>query len=397
MKNMQKVFFSIPEIISAVGAGSDFLQNILSGKSGISLSDNFIENMVVPVGMVKDIHVTVKDLPVRLQLEEFNTRAVFMLLPLLIKMQDKVEKLKKKYGSHRIGISLGTTNPGMEENLEAMRYYLQTGDFSKYSVHRNSLYNPARFCSLFYDIHGPAFTVSTACTSGIKAIIQGYRLISSGLCDAVICGGSDSLNSLTVHGFNNLQILSGTYSNPFSRNRDGVNLGEASLLFLLTKDPEYSSIRIKSFASNNDAFHITKQNPKSLYAVSLLEDLKNGMEDENIDYINLHATGTVSNDQVESYAVNKVFGGDILCSGIKQLTGHTLGVAGSLETALCVLLTDKANTPLPPHIYDGEYDEKIDKLNLVSSESENIYKIQNAASINFAFGGDNSAIAVGYD
>ena len=385
---MQNIYFSIPEVISAAGSGSIFLDNILSGKSGITFSDKYINNTSVPLGIVKDLNVTVNDLPQRLQVEEFNTRAVFMLMPLLVNLNDKIEYLKKKYGSHRIGVSFGTTNPGMEENLDAMRYYIKTGDFSKYSIHRNSLYNPARFCSLFYNIHGPAFTISTACTSGVKSIIQGYRLIQSGLCDAVICGGIDSLNSLTVNGFNNLQILSNNYSNPFSKNRDGVNLGEASVLFLLTKEPEYSNIRIKSF---------TKQDPESPYAVNLLEDLKNGMAGESIDYINLHATGTIPNDQVESYAIEKVFGSNILCSGIKQLTGHTLGVAGSLEAALCVMLVNRQNTYLPPHIYDGEYDESLAKINLVAKGDTNIYKIQNAASINFAFGGDNSAIAVGYD
>ena len=364
---MQNIYFSIPEVISAAGSGSMFLDNILSGKSGITFSDKYINNTSVPLGIVKDLNVTVNDLPQRLQVEEFNTRAVFMLMPLLVNLNDKIEYLKKKYGSHRIGVSFGTTNPGMEENLDAMRYYIKTGDFSKYSIHRNSLYNPARFCSLFYNIHGPAFTISTACTSGVKSIIQGYRLIQSGLCDAVICGGSDSLNSLTVNGFNNLQILSNNYSNPFSKNRDGVNLGEASVLFLLTKEPEYSNIRIKSFASNNDAFHITKQDPESPYAVNL------------------------------SYAVKKVFGSNILCSGIKQLAGHTLGVAGSLEAALCVMLVNRQSTNLPPHIYDGKYDESLAKINLVAKEDRNKYKIKNAASINFAFGGDNSAIAVGYD
>lgn len=394
---MQNIYFSIPEVISAAGSGSMFLDNILSGKSGITFSDKYINNTSVPLGVVKDLNVTINDLPQRLQVEVFNTRAVFMLMPLLVNLCDKIEYLKKKYGSNRIGVSFGTTNPCMEENLDAMRYYIKTGDFSKYSIHRNSLYNPARFCSLFYNIHVHAFTISTACTSGVKSIIQGYRLIQSGLCDAVICGGSDSLNSLTVNGFNNLQILSNNYSNPFSKNRDGVNLGEASVLFLLTKEPEYSNIRVKSFASNNDAFHITKQDPESPYAVNLLEDLKKGMIGESIDYINLHATGTIPNDHVEFYTVKKVFGSNTLCSGIKQLTGHTLGVAGSLEAALCVMLVNKQNTNLPPHIYDGEYDESLAKIHLVAKEDRNIYKIKNAASINFAFGGDNSAITVGYD
>ncbi len=394
---MQKIYFSIPDVICAAGSHDKFLLNILSGLSGISYSTNFINGSNVPLGIVKDLSVTLKDLPAKLQLEEFNTRAIFMLMPLLINLQGKIDTLKKRYGSNRIGISLGTTNSGMEENLHGMKHFLNTGDFSKYSENRNGLYNIARFCSLFYDIQGPAFTISTACTSGIKAIIQGYRLIQAGLCDACICGGSDSLNSLTVHGFNNLQILSSTYSNPFSKNRDGVNLGEASVLFLLTKEKEYSDIRIKSFSANNDAFHITKQDSTSPYAVKLLDDLKKGMGQDSIDYINLHATGTISNDQVESFAINKVFGDNILCSGIKQLTGHTLGVAGSLEVALCVMLADKKETALPPHIYDNEYDENIAKINLIKKEDKNIYKVLNVASINFAFGGDNCAIAVGQD
>lgn len=394
---MQKVYFSIPDIVSPIGSGKDFLPNILKGKSGISFSDKFIDNMSIPVGKIDDLSITVKDLPACLQVKEFNTRAVFMLMPLLINLKDKVEELKKIYGKDRVGVSIGTTNPGLDENLDAFYYYCKTGDFSKYSAHRNSLYNLARFCSLFYNIQGPAFTISTACTSGLKAIIQGYRLIKAGICDAVLCGGSDCLNSLTINGFNNLSILSNAQSIPFSKNRDGVNLGEAATLFFLTKEQIYSNIIIKSFSSNNDAFSMTKQDTNSQYSIKLLEDLKNGMNGENIDYINLHATGTISNDIVEANSVNKVFGGNILCSGIKQLIGHTLGVAGSVETALCVLLVDKKNTNLPPHIYDNNYDDNLAKINLVTKENKNIYQIKNVASINFAFGGDNCAIAVGQD
>lgn len=394
---MEKVYFSMPEIISAVDDSNNFLGNIISGKSGISYSDKYIEGISLPLGQIKDSPVAFEDIPNKLQLQEFNTTAIFHLLPLLYNMQDKVEYLKNKYGKDRIGISFATTNPGMEENLEAMDYYHKTGDFSKYSIDRNSLYNISRFCALFYDISGPAFTISTACTSGIKSIIQSYRLIKADLCDAVICGGSDILNSLTIHGFNNLEILSKNISNPFSKNRNGVNIGEAGVLFLLTKEPIYSSIRIKAFSSNNDAFHITKQDPKSPYAVQLLRDLKDNIGEEEIDYINLHGTGTVANDMVEAYAVYEIFGKDILCSGIKQLTGHALGVAGSLEVALSIMLLEKKNTPLPPHIYDGEYDENILPINLVRKGDKKIYNIKNIASINFAFGGDNCAIALGYD
>ena len=240
----------------------------------------------------------------------------------------------------------------------------------------------------FYELSGPSYCVSTACTSGVKAVIEAKRLIESELCDAVICGGVDSLNTLTINGFNSLSILSSAPSQAFSKNREGINIGEGAGLFLLSRD-EISNVVVASSASNCDAFHMTQPDFSAKMAVNCIEGALKRAGMCGVDYVNLHGTGTQANDKMEAKAVNLTLGATF-ASTLKPQIGHTLGAAGAIESAICAMLCMDENSTLPPHVYDGEYDESLEAINLVKSGTK--FDVKTAMSLSFAFGGDNAVI-----
>ena len=285
---------------------------------------------------------------------------------------------------------MGTTTSGIEENFWTFKEYIKTEIFdkSKFGIDRNCLANVTEFVSEFYGLEGPSFCVSTACTSGVKAIIEAQRLIKSDICDAVICGGVDSLNTLTINGFNSLSILSQKPSQPFSKNREGINIGEGAGLFLLSRD-EISNVVVAGSASNCDAFHMTQPDFSAKMAISCIEEALKKAGMRGVDYVNLHGTGTQANDKMEAKAVNLTLG-SVYASSLKPQIGHTLGAAGAIESTICVMLCMEENSTLPPHVYDGVYDESLEAINLVKSGTK--FDVKTAMSLSFAFGGDNAAI-----
>ena len=322
--------------------------------------------------------------------EHFKTRTNALLLSTMLEIDDEIKRAIKKYGKSRVGVVLGTTTSGVEENYEAFKEFIKTDGFdrTKFNIDRNCLANVAEFVSDFYELSGPSYCVSTACTSGVKAVIEAKRLIESELCDAVICGGVDSLNTLTINGFNSLSILSSAPSQALSKNREGINIGEGAGLFLLSRD-EISNVVVASSASNCDAFHMTQPDFSAKMAVNCIEDALKRAGMCGVDYVNLHGTGTQANDKMEAKAVNLTLGATF-ASTLKPQIGHTLGAAGAIESAICAMICMGENSTLPPHVYDGEYDESLETINLVKSGTK--FDVKTAMSLSFAFGGDNAAI-----
>ena len=160
------------------------------------------------------------------------------------------------------------------------------------------------------------------------------------VCDAVVAGGVDIASNTVLMGFNSLEAVSaGKITNPFSKNRCGITLGEAAAFFVLTRENLFETgIALLGYGESCDAYHMTSPDPEGKgAALAISEALKRSrLNPSEIDYINLHGTGTRFNDSMEAKAVKKVFGGSsILCSSTKPMTGHTLGAAGALETAVC--------------------------------------------------------------
>lgn len=302
-----------------------------------------------------------------------------------------------------IGIVIGTTNSGIQEFEDSE------------NKHHAELGNPAEFLKWYLGTKNYAASVSTACTSGAKAFSTAVKLLQNDVCKVVIAGGIDTLAAMPSYGFHALEVLSHEKSNPFSKNRDGISLGEGGALFVLTKDVKIQKcLDVKSITNvgricksdneivallgigeTSDAYHSATPDPDGVQAVRAIQLALDdaGLKAEDIDYINLHGTGTVSNDLMEANAIYKVFGNNVPASSTKPFTGHCLGAAASIEAFICYqILKGKRNLPI--HKYDNEYDENLPKINLVNSNTEN-KKINTCMSTSFGFGGTNAVVIMG--
>lgn len=302
-----------------------------------------------------------------------------------------------------IGIVIGTTNSGIQEFEDSE------------NKHHAELGNPAEFLKWYLGTKNYAASVSTACTSGTKAFSTAVKLLQNDVCKVVIAGGIDTLAAMPSYGFHALEVLSHEKSNPFSKNRDGISLGEGGALFVLTKDvkmqkcldvksitnvgrickSDNETVALLGIGETSDAYHSATPDPDGVQAVRAIQLALDdaGLKAEDIDYINLHGTGTVSNDLMEANAIYKVFGDNVPASSTKPFTGHCLGAAASIEAFICYqILKGKRNLPI--HKYDNEYDENLPKINLVNSNTEN-KKINTCMSTSFGFGGTNAVVIMG--
>lgn len=285
------------------------------------------------------------------------------------------------FDKSEIGIVIGTTNSGVEE-------YETTEE-----KHQAELGNPCEFLKRYLGTTNYTAGVSTACTSGIKAFSTAVKLLENDVCKAVIAGGVDTLASMPSYGFHALEVLSHKKTNPFSKNRDGISLGEGGALFLLTK--KSGGIKILGIGETSDAYHAATPDPDGLQAAKAIQAALDeaNLNPEDIDYINLHGTGTIANDLMEANAVYKIFKDKVPASSTKPLTGHCLGAAAAVETFICYeILKGKRNVPI--HSFDGEYDKNLPKIKLVDKDipPENV---NTCMCTSFGFGGTNAVLVLG--
>lgn len=319
-------------------------------------------------------------------------RCYDLLLAALQQIEAAISALKSKYSLNRLGIVIGASNTGIHEAQKHINIALESGTFPKeFSFDEIELYSPAKFIREKTGFMGPAYTVSTACSSSAKVFGSARDLIEQGFCDAVLVGGVDARCDFALNGFNALSALSYKHTNPISQNRDGINLGEGAALFIMTRGD--SGIKLLGIGETSDAYHLTSPDPSGNGAIASMRGALNdaGLTAADIDFINMHGTGTVANDAMESLAINTVFGENTLCASTKPLTGHTLGAAGAISAGLSWLMI-KYNFIIP-HIFDGNYADDCAKINLATLQSQKtINKILCNA---FAFGGSNASIIIG--
>ena len=189
-------------------------------------------------------------------------------------------------------------------------------------------------------------TVSTACSSSANSIFYGARLIRNDMLDVVVAGGVDSLTKLTLNGFNTLMILDKEFCKPFDENRAGLNLGEGAGYVVMVSDKVRSMLAkqpycvISGYNNSNDAYHQTASSPDGTGSYMAMKGAldKAGLQPSDIDYINLHGTGTLNNDSAEGTAIKRLFDPEYPpVSSTKSFTGHTLGASGGVEAVFSVL------------------------------------------------------------
>lgn len=337
-------------------------------------------------------------------MEAAHSRNNQLLLAAALQIEGSIREAIARFGPGRVGVLIGTSTSGIDEASQSIRHFVQQGTLPPdYRYAQQEIAAPASFLSEWLGLSGPSYCISTACTSSARVLLSAHRLLQLGLCDAVLCGGADSLCSLTINGFSALEAVSRERCNPFSRNRSGINIGEGAALFLLTRKPlapQSATIALLGGGASSDAYHISAPEPQGLGAQQAMKQaLHNaGVIADDIDYLNLHGTATAHNDAMESHAVQALFPNGVPCSSTKPLSGHTLGAAGALEAAFCWLSLSpyNHNNLLPPHLWDGQADPALPALQLTKVGSQLVRCSQRRLMSNsFAFGGNNLSLILG--
>jgi 3-oxoacyl-[acyl-carrier-protein] synthase-1 len=301
-----------------------------------------------------------------------------------------IEAARSRFGASRIGAVIGTSTSGIQQSEIALAVRKETGGWPKdYRIERQELGDPAALVAALTGIGGPYYSVSTACTSGAKALASAARLLRAGICDAVIAGGVDTLCGLTLNGFSVLDSIADERCNPFSINRSGINVGEGGALFLVTR--EEAEIRLAGWGESADGHHLSAPDPEGKGArIAVAQALDAArIEASAISYLNLHGTATRLNDAMEAQVTHAIFGADLACSSTKALTGHMLGAAGSNEAAFVAMALTRGEAP--PHIWDGEADPALPEIHLADRVGERVNG-RYMMSCSYAFGGNNTAL-----
>ena len=239
-------------------------------------------------------------------------------------------------------------------------------------------------------------TISTACSSSANAIFFGARLIRHNMLDVVVAGGTDALTKFTLNGFNTLMILDQQYCKPFDENRKGLNLGEGAGYVVLVSERVAASLkkemvcRLSGYANANDAYHQTASSPEGEGSYMAMKAAleKSGLTPSDIDYINLHGTGTQNNDIAEGTAIKRLFGPYPKMSSTKSFTGHTLGASGGIEAVFSALAI-KQGIIYPNLRFQAQMKELpfAPELHFLKNE-----KVNHVLSNSFGFGGNCSSL-----
>lgn len=380
-------------LCAAGGSAAEVKANLASQQTQLTMSDAFSLGTTLPLGLYRG------DLPeIPLTAKKWHSRNSRFALAVMQQIEPEIKAAIAQFGSHRVGAIIGTSTSGIAESEPAIKQWVNTKDVPDYYDYGlQEMGATAQFVAEVLNIQGPTYGISTACSSGAKALAAARRLIRASICDAVIAGGVDTMCQLTVQGFSSLEAVSDSRCNPFSKNRKGINIGEGAALFIVTA--EKKGVELIGVGEGSDAHHISAPDPTGSGAVRCMTAALNDADlaPEDVAYVNLHGTATALNDQMESLAVNKVFGSNTLCSSTKPFTGHTLGAAGAVEAGICWLMLDnnQDNTFLPVHIWDGTQDPELPVINLVTPEQKLHSPICYALSNSFAFGGNNISLLLG--
>jgi 3-oxoacyl-[acyl-carrier-protein] synthase I len=311
---------------------------------------------------------------------------------------EAVQACAARWGRRRVGVFLGTSTAGI---LQTELAYRERDAVSgalpqsyQYATTQNT-FSVADYVRRRCGLEGPAAVVSSACASSAKVFASARRMMAAGVIDAAVVGGTDSLCLTTLYGFHSLQLSSSVPCRPFDVARDGISIGEAAAFALLEPLPanlDEQSVLLYGVGESSDAFHMSAPHPEGLGAKRAMQSAlaAASLEPGDIDYINLHGTGTPSNDRSESQAVTSIFGPTTPCSSTKGATGHTLGAAGALEAVISAICISHGLMP------GGVNTARIDPTLTAHYIKDNRRcPVRRVLSNSFGFGGTNCSLILG--
>jgi 3-oxoacyl-[acyl-carrier-protein] synthase-1 len=311
---------------------------------------------------------------------------------------EAVQQAASRIGRRRVGVFLGTSTAGILQTELAYRERDPVSGALPASFEYGSTHNSfsvADYLRRRCRLEGPAVAVSCACASSAKAFGSARRMLEAGLIDAALVGGVDSLCLTTLYGFHSLQLSSPAPCRPFDVARDGISIGEAAAFAFLERAPDDldgDSVLLLGIGESSDAYHMSAPHPEGLGARRAMQAAlaSAALESGDIDYINLHGTGTPSNDRSESQAVTGVFGPTTPCSSTKGATGHTLGAAGALEAVISALAVK--NGFMPGGIHTRTIDPTLTAHYIRDNRRAPLARV---LSNSFGFGGTNCSLILG--
>jgi 3-oxoacyl-[acyl-carrier-protein] synthase-1 len=293
---------------------------------------------------------------------------------------------------------MGTSTSGiLETELAFRRRNPRTGalprDFRYTGTHNTG--SLADFVRCYLELTGPAFVVSSACSSTAKVFGSAARMIATGVCDAAVVGGVDTLCLTTLHGFHSLELTSRGPCRPFDVERDGISIGEGAGYALLERVDDRTgegASLLLGVGESSDAYHMSTPHPEGLGAKLAMRGALDsaGLAPADIDYINLHGTATRANDAAEDLAVRELFGTGTACSSTKGATGHLLGAAGITEAIMSILAIE--HDFMPGSANTRAVDPELKSHYLLASREARVRRV---LSNSFGFGGSNCSLVLG--
>jgi len=304
-----------------------------------------------------------------------------------------------RHGATRIAVLVGTSTSTIAASEAAYREHARSGavpaTMTRSDLHH--LHATTAFVRDSLGAAGPCATVSTACSSSAKVFAQAARMIEVGLVDAAVVGGVDSLAASTLFGFHSLGLVSTERCRPFDVRRDGINVGEAAGYALLER---FDAARhgdvplLIGYGESSDAHHMSAPHPDGRGARAAIEAAlrRARVPASTIDYVNLHGTATIRNDDVEAKVIALLFDERTHAASTKGWTGHTLGAAGLVEAVACLIALRDG---FVPGTLGCEQRDPVcgPQIRIDGEEREVRFALNNA----FAFGGNNAVLAFACD
>ncbi|OCZ70713.1 beta-ketoacyl-[acyl-carrier-protein] synthase family protein [Acinetobacter pittii] len=378
--------------LSALGCELNQIKQALQEpQHTLTLRDDLIADRDVWVGQYT--HPLCSSVPDTLQ--SVDSRNLRFALTALSKIETELKAYTASFENKRLAIVVGTSTSGIADNELLLKQYFQGQTDLSISHYPQEMSCLAKALQQYLGWEGPAYTISTACSSSAKALAAGQRLLHADLADVVLVGGVDTLCKLTLNGFNSLESLSAHICQPCGISRDGINIGEAAAFFVLSN--EQAPVMLMGTGESMDAWHISAPHPEGKGAALAMQralDMAR-ISAQEVGYINLHGTATPQNDAMEIKAVRQVFGDyQVALSSTKHKTGHCLGAAGAIEAFICEqVLKDQSWLPLHQNV---EIDPDLADQNYVQ-DAELKQPIRYVMSNSFAFGGSNISLVFGVE
>ena len=394
--NPTRVLVTGMGVVSSIGMNAkENFQNLLTEKSGIgSISIlKTAHSQSLPAGEIKFSN---NELGKLLGIDSIKYYSRSSLLALLAAKEAIDQSSIKNISEFRTGLISAGTVGGMDKSEN---FYADWKNNNP-KIHLSDIIthdcgDSTKRLADYFGIHEYISTISTACSSSANAILLGARLIKSNRLDRVIVGGTDALTRFTLNGFNTLMILDSEKCTPFDENRKGLNLGEGAAYLILESEKAAEGKKIfaqvTGYANANDAFHQTASSPDgkgAFLAMSKALEVAD-LKTDDIDYINVHGTGTPNNDITEGTAIEALFQKKIPAySSTKAYTGHTLAACGAIEAIYSIYAINEG--VLYPTLRFKNKINELKSLPLTSLRKNE--KITNVLSNSFGFGGNNSSL-----